>query len=1475
MTAFKKIAVSFIAVISVLGLVFNAVAEYWEVAETFYRYADSHQYWGIHELKKKYSINTENRDGLTAWCIAKINKDTDAMRVLERAGADTHADCKETKVAPVVWWGVGAAAAGGALALALQDDENDPCRSVSCPVNGHCTNGACVCNEGFLRAKEGCYRPEDLCNGRGTWSEAEQRCVTCEGGFTTDSECGQCPSGLLNYHNVCTEAQGLCADRGAWSEEQQVCVYCNNGFTTESECERCPTGELNYKGLCTPESGLCSGRGTWSEEDQRCTSCQGGFTTDSECAECPSGQLNYKGTCLPAAELCAGRGTWNEEEQKCTSCNNGFTTESECESCPSSELNYHGTCTPESGLCNGRGTWSEDLQQCLNCTGGFTEASECADCPSGQLNYNGICQAASGLCNGHGTWNETRQECDCTGGFTTASECAECPSNEKVVGNQCMDTSNYCNDGYWDEDNQTCVCNNKEFDPANFCRKCLDTSKVVVGNSCEDPEGLCNGHGSWIESGQYCSCDGHWGGSDCNQCETGYTGANCDECASGYTLVDGQCVSISELCVHGTWQDGTCTCDDKWDGQTCNQCEDPYASESSGCTDCIYGYVMYDGECTSESSVCSGHGTWDEDKCTCEGHWTGDDCDECAEGYTGTYCNECTDSNADPDRGCKQCKYGYVHYQGNCVNPRTPCNNHGDWVEGYTQCMCDFGYNPTGACADCLTGYDSAHDCQSCAQGYVNPAGSSEDSSCSGCFLEANACSNHGSWSNSSCQCEQGFSGVCCQTGSAAAAASVSKVGLSVEDDVRLDEVEAYGEKVARMLALVRRMEPTINVVQEEEGDAYGVQAGGKVSAGEGKDLLINVENRSQTGDAYGIDAKSVDLTKGETDIGEIDVQGNAHVYGIKAKEDVSTNWNVNAETKGTGKAFGIYADASASPVKQNLHNAGTIQVVGENAETLTGIYAKNYNVDNSGKITVKGGDKTKAYGIYADNSNVVNSGEITVEGGEGSYGIYGQNHSSVLNTGKISLNGDICEGENCENGKQIGLDNTSVLKNSGQIQSTGALNFNKIGGRVLLGKGGSFEAESLSGKLGVASDVVSEGFKNEYVEENALKGENKDLEVESNSAMFRASSRAGAEEGASDVVMNRQAFNTISQSQSIADYLEANYQQEKNEELFQKLKAAETQSAYEKAEAELTGTELIPNFSQENMRVLRNLNATMTDDLLNTEGKDRKVVGYDYQYSERGDKGTLTGYENYANTMYFMYDKELENMLNAGLGMSITQFRSDYEDNSNRKEMMVQVLAPLGYNFKNGLKWQSIGRLGYSDGSYDRRTSNGTFEADLTSWIYGISNALRYSKDLGFATLEPEAQFNVLGYYQNRIREDTNKPLALRADAANNVSVESGFGLFIKRNMAINEYSKLKMKIGGMWYHEFANPYHSLTARHNGMVGKYRLRDRNGIYNRNRGVLRADVEYDWHSFTFYIVYRQYLEDEDPMAINAGVKYKF
>ncbi len=913
------------------------------------------------------------------------------------------------------------------------------------------------------------------------------------------------------------------------------------------------------------------------------------------------------------------------------------------------------------------------------------------------------------------------------------------------------------------------------------------------------------------------------------------------------------CYLPSSLCNgHGTWDESnqSCKCNNHYIGENCNACETGWDINRQ-CQYCAKGYTLRYGECQLTSGLCE-HGTWQEEdgSCKCDDKWKGEFCDECSDDYA-------TESSQ-----CKECISGYVHYNNQCTNARQVCNNHGTWIEGSSACLCDFGWNPTGGCSACLTGYNGSN-CETCGSGYVNPAKGQQsiESACSGCFLEGEACKNDGKWSKEtqSCQCKSGWTGSCCTTftGPAAAAARISG------EDIDLSEVEVNGDEVTRALEMVRK----ISLVQQEEADAYGVKASGNVKDGKGL-YLIDVQNNSQTGDAYGIDAKSVNLTKG---VGEIKVKGNADVYGIKASEDVSNGWNINAQ--GQKEAYGIYADKETSG-KGKLNNKGDIYVSGNKAKTLTGIYAKNYEVENTGNITVEGGLGTTSYGIYANNSDIINSGEITVEGNKESYGIYGTNHSTIQNTGKITLNGEACEGENCSSGRQIGLDDTSVLKNNGKIQSQRELDFNQIGGNVVLGKGGSFEAKSLKGRLNVDAEVVSGGFKDEYVEKDALKGEDKGLEIKSNSAMFRASSQEN-ENGNADVVMKRENFETISQSNSIASYLEENYRQEKNEKLFEKLKLAPTNDAYEKAEAELTGTQLIPNFSQENMRLLRNLNATLTEELMNAEGKDHKIVGYDYQYSKRGDKGTLTGYENYANSMYFMYDKELENMFSAGLGMSITQFRSDYEDDSTRHEMLVQILTPFGRQIGKNWRWQSIGRFGYADGEYERHTSYGTYESDLTGWIYGLSNALRYTQDMGFVIIEPEVQFNVLGYYQNRIREDANKDLSISADSSNNISVESGFGVFIKKNMVINEFNRLKMKLGGMWYHEFANPYHSLRARHRGSVGSYRLTDKEGIYNRNRGVLRADIEYDWHSLTFYLIYRHYLEDEDPMSVNAGVKYKF
>ena len=506
----------------------------------------------------------------------------------------------------------------------------------------------------------------------------------------------------------------------------------------------------------------------------------------------------------------------------------------------------------------------------------------------------------------------------------------------------------------------------------------------------------------------------------------------------------------------------------------------------------------------------------------------------------------------------------------------------------------------------------------------------------------------------------------------------------------------------------------------------------------------------------------------------------------------------------------------------------------------------------------------------------MTNSGTIAVDGNT-AYGIYATNGAKVTNTGTITLNGtscDDCDGS-ASNGNYIVLAEGSTLVNASLMSVAGDFDFDDYGSSFRMGKGGVVEASGdVSGTAAVEASVVQGGFEDEYREEGAIKGQNLGVAAASQSAMFEASIEEG-EDGAADIVMKRESFNNLSSASSIAAYLEQNYKAEKNEQLFDALKSAPNAASYRSAEAELLGYGLLPNFSRENMTVLRSLNNALNKELFTAEGKERKMVGYDFLYQARDTKGTLTGYENYANTMYFMYDNEHENGLRSGLGMSITQFNSNYDDDSSRKEIMIQALVPVSYKAENGLKWASVARFGYGDGEYKRRTSSDVFESDLSEWIYGLSNAVRYEMDLGFVKVEPTAEFNVLGYYQNRIREDKNKANAIKADAVNNLSVEGGLGFNLSKEWKLNERDKLSVHAGAMYYHEFAEPYHSLDASIYGMTGSYRITDYEGIYDDDRGVLSAGFDYDIGDFTIYGQYNQYIEDENPMSINAGLKYRF
>ncbi len=265
--------------------------------------------------------------------------------------------------------------------------------------------------------------------------------------------------------------------------------------------------------------------------------------------------------------------------------------------------------------------------------------------------------------------------------------------------------------------------------PSNSCETCDSTSStdswtvVEDGETCDD--GLfCNGADTCSDG----TCSVHAGSSCDTHCQScNEETDSCDnitgDCGDGLfciggagTCSEGVCVALNDPCpgVCKTCNEETDTCDNNTngcdDGIYCNgvdQCSDgecvhpgnPCDPQCGVCNEetdscdgfsgdcdngdpCTDGYCSY-GSCLSGNSVCENDGV-----CSLDGE--GNAVCDCAEGYAGTYCTECDDSEG-----------LYFSFLDMCL-PRNPC-----WNPIWENQLCADD-ELEGACP--LTGYcDTTH----------------------------------------------------------------------------------------------------------------------------------------------------------------------------------------------------------------------------------------------------------------------------------------------------------------------------------------------------------------------------------------------------------------------------------------------------------------------------------------------------------------------------------------------------------------------------------------------------------------------------------------------------------------------------------------------------------------------------------------------------------------------------------------------
>lgn len=719
------------------------------------------------------------------------------------------------------------------------------------------------------------------------------------------------------------------------------------------------------------------------------------------------------------------------------------------------------------------------------------------------------------------------------------------------------------------------------------------------------------------------------------------------------------------------------------------------------------------------------------------------------------------------------------------------------------------------------------------------------------------------------------------------------------------------------------------NIGMFADGGIVTNSSSGKINAGSGASYLMLAENggtANNKGTLTFSGSGSALQAKGATvnNTGSITATGSGN--GMAADGTSSAGANaVNSGTITVNSGKGMIATSTTIDTTVTNAAGGVITV---NSNGGVGMYADGSHARaiNLGTINIKGTSST-SYGMKAVNGgSVENAGTINMAAGSAGTGIYVDGKSTFYNnaSGKIVFAGgqtqsgtitgdtsagsvDICDdGGSCAN-KFIHLEQGATLQNSGTMVTSASFKLNEMGGgRVLLASTGTMVAgNEISGDLYAVSDraMLEQGQKDVYVNRNALTASEIDVNLMSASPMWEVSLVDSAEDSADDaaaqaedepaveqptvkdedeadndsstsdkpssekdIVYNRVAFSNLVNNASQAAYLESNYAIRNT--IYDGMITAGSMEEFNQALYSNLGLDLIPNFAKQNMDILRNVNRQVNSAVFNNnDTKEFRVhVGYDYFEREQDGTNGLSGYEDEAHTGYALFDKKYNANFRYGLGASFTKYSSDYDNGAERDEVIAQIMAPLIFE-TDSTKVVSMPRIGMGWGEYTRYDHTGEYKADTRNYYYGITNEARHELDMGLLTLEPVAEFNIIGLYQGRTKEN------IRVDSGNNLSVEGGLGLYARKSFKPMGDDELNIRLGGTYYHEFNNPYQAVSAGIVGLQGRYHMNSYET--QRNRAVLSSRFDYKRGKFNFYLEGSRFIEDDSTYSVNAGLTYAF
>ncbi|CAG9335808.1 unnamed protein product [Blepharisma stoltei] len=421
------------------------------------------------------------------------------------------------------------------------------------------------------------------------YASCNSLCSQCFG--DSSSSCYSC-----NFYNIDDFSCGECAENCATctSSSQKNCITCASGYVfLNNYCVlnlNCTDGtypDNDAKGClaCDTSCGTCSG-----PSFANCTSCAYGFVkNDLLCVnKCPSYRFPYNGVCTDC-------------NSACESCNGPYS--SNCTLCKTGQIVYKGSCLAS---CPSN-TYSTGIE-CFNCNAACSDCTDkysysCKACAKGYFLFQNVCLNSCPA--GYYFSNSTCYSCSSNCASCSSQSCSKCNENYFLSSGKCLPSSDCPSYTYFNgTDCVSChanclTCYGEE---ATECFSCT-SAYFLKNNSCTESVAVCNS--SQFKNDENACIDCQEGCTYCNNSKS------CLKCESNKVLYQGYCTEkcpSKYMSINGTCENCPDRCDECQDGN-CVKCSMNYQSQG--------WYLLKNGACVKNQTVCADSYSYDEDKGVC------------------------------------------------------------------------------------------------------------------------------------------------------------------------------------------------------------------------------------------------------------------------------------------------------------------------------------------------------------------------------------------------------------------------------------------------------------------------------------------------------------------------------------------------------------------------------------------------------------------------------------------------------------------------------------------------------------------------------------------------------------------------------------------------------------------------------------------------------------------------------------------